>query len=279
MINKSIYMLINSILLITVTIACTGDGIGQEQVTYKSLKDVSDAAWKKLNKKKIYFGHQSVGYNILEGVQDIIKVFPQIKLNIVDTTNIEVFKAAGVFAHSEIGQNTNPESKIDDFRKLLGTGIGGKADAAALKLCFVDITSNTDAQMLFDDYKNAVIELKKAYPDLIIIHFTEPLTRRQTGWKATIKKIIGRSIGGVADNMKRNEYNELLVKEFQGKDPILDIAKIESTHLDGTRSSFKVKGKTYYSLAPEFTNDGGHLNELGRKQVAEQLLLLLVNLD
>ncbi|BBO88548.1 hypothetical protein DSCOOX_17280 [Desulfosarcina ovata subsp. ovata] len=48
------------------------------------------------------------------------------------------------------------------------------------------------------------------------------------------------------DNRKRTEYNELLIKEFQGKDPILDIAKIESTFHNGTRESFEVDGNTYY---------------------------------
>jgi lysophospholipase L1-like esterase len=34
-------------------------------------------------------------------------------------------------------------------------------------------------------------------------------------------------------------------------------------------------GKTYYHLVPDYTNDGGHLNETGRKLVAEQLLLTI----
>ena len=38
-------------------------------------------------------------------------------------------------------------------------------------------------------------------------------------------------------------------------------------------------GKTFYAMAPEYTYDGGHLNELGRKKVAEQLLILLANLN
>ena len=37
--------------------------------------------------------------------------------------------------------------------------------------------------------------------------------------------------------------------------------------------------KIYYSMAPEYTTDGGHLNETGRKRVAEQLLIFLANLN
>ena len=122
-------------------------------------------------------------------------------------------------------------------------------------------------------------QLKAKYPDMVIIHFTTPLTQRQTGIKASIKKLIGRPIGGVDDNIKRNEYNEMLIKKYEGKEPVLDIAKIESTFPDGTRETFSQDGKSYYSMVPEYTYDGGHLNETGRKKVAEQLLILLANLN
>lgn len=276
---KQFLVLLITILLITITVACSGGEMEQNKVTYSSLKDVPNSAWDKLSNKKIYFGHQSVGFNIVDGMKDLMNDYPQIKLNIVETNKLEDLKDGGVFAHSTVGQNTDPKSKIDDFSKFIRAGIGSKADAAALKFCFVDITSKTEVSKVFEDYKNEIGNIKQTYPNLAIIHFSEPLTQRQTGWRVFIKKIIGRSIGGVAENMKRTEYNELLIKEFQGKDPILDIAKIESTYPDGTRCSFEKDGKTYYSLAPEYTNDGGHLNELGRKKVAEQLLLLLVNLD
>ena len=80
------------------------------------------------------------------------------------------------------------------------------------------------------------------------------------------------------DNIKRNEYNEMIIKKYEGKEPVFDIAKIQSTFPDGTRCSFSKDGKTYYSMVPEYTNDGGHLNEIGRKKVAEQFLILLTNL-
>jgi hypothetical protein len=249
-----------------------------EKIKYSSLTDIPDTAWKALSNKKIYFGHQSVGFNIINGLNDLMKEYPQIKLHIVETTDINDFPD-GVFAHSRVGNNTDPKSKINDFSRYINQGIGKWADVAALKFCYVDITAESNIVEIFDHYKNSVEKIKNEYPALSIIHFTEPLTTRQTGWKASLKKLIGRPIGGYADNMKRTEYNELLIREFQGKEPIFDIAKIESTHPNGERCSFSVGDKTYYSLAPEYTSDGGHLNELGRKKVAEQLLLLLTSLN
>ena len=37
-------------------------------------------------------------------------------------------------------------------------------------------------------------------------------------------------------------------------------------------------GKEYYTLIPDYTDDGGHLNDLGKEIIAEKLLLFLVNL-
>ena len=72
----------------------------------------------------------------------------------------------------------------------------------------------------------------------------------------------------------------MLRKEYEGKVPLFDIAKIESTFPDGTRCSFTKDGKTYYSMVSEYTSDGGgHLNATGRKKFAEQLLILLAQLN
>jgi hypothetical protein len=258
--------------------SCSGGKMDKQQSNFDSIKDVPNTVWEKLSKKKIYFGHQSVGFNIIDGIYDVMKENPEIKLNIVETTDRTDFES-GLLAHSTVGKNTDPKSKIDEFAKNIDGGIGKIADAAALKFCYVDITSETDVEKVFGAYKGQVEKLRASYPNLAIIHFTAPLTGRQTGWKASIKKIIGREIDGATDNIKRFEYNELLVNEFDGKDPIFDIAKIESTFTDGTRSSFEKDGETYYSMVPEYTYDGGHLNELGRKRVAERFLIFLSNLS
>jgi len=42
--------------------------------------------------------------------------------------------------------------------------------------------------------------------------------------------------------------------------------------------TFRKEGKKYYSMTPTYTDDGGHLNERGRKKVAEQFLLFMINL-
>jgi len=276
--NKKILALIVAAMFIGF-FGCKGEKMKMSKVTYKSIKDVPAATWEKLAKKKIYFAHQSVGFNIMEGIQDVVDENPEIKLHIVETADESDFKA-GLIAHSRIGKNLHPDTKINEFVTFINRGIGKKADAAALKFCYVDINAKTDVNKLFSDYDHAIAQLKKKYPDMIIIHFTDPLTVTKTTWKTWLKKLFRKkNIWEYDDNIKRNEYNELLRKKYEGREPILDIAEIESTYPDGTRCTFEKEGKTYYAMVPEYSIDGGHLNNLGRKKVAEQFLILLARLS
>jgi hypothetical protein len=273
--NKSIYFLIPALLLI---FSCSGGAMEQKKTTFSNLQEVPDKTWETLSKKKIYFGHQSVGLNILNGVQDLMKEHTKIKLNIVETTDSKAFNT-GILAHSRVGRNLDPKVKIADFSGILEDGLGKKSDIAALKFCYLDMTKKTDIPKLFEDYKAEIERLKKKYPDLTIVHYTAPLTVSKTSWKTRLKKILGKKeFWEFDDNIKRNQYNQLLKEQYQGKDPILDIAEIESTKPDGSRQSFKLNGVTYYSMFPGYTKDGGHLNEIGRKKVAEHFVLLLTNL-
>lgn len=105
-----------------------------EKTTHSpSIKDITDSAWKKLSEKRIYFGHQSVGFNIIDGIKDVMKKNPQIKLNIVETSDPSEFNTP-LFAHSRVGKNTDPKSKIDAFASFVEKGIGDNANIAFILL-------------------------------------------------------------------------------------------------------------------------------------------------
>ena len=244
---------------------------------YTSLKDVPHSRYEKLSKMTILFGHQSVGYNIMEGVQEILKKHPNFKLKVVEGRDSDMFMP-GTLVHTKVGENTKPESKLKDFSNILLSGSGKKIDACAIKFCYVDIRKNTDTAKLFTVYEKEIEKIRGALPHLTIIHFTTPLTTLQSGPKAWIKTFLGRPLRGMEDNIKRHEFNEMLRKKYHEKDPIFDIAQIESTYPDGSRASFEHQGKTYYSLATEYTDDGGHLNRLGKEVVAKHFMLHLLNL-
>lgn len=249
----------------------------QKANTFPQIEDVAPELWNKLAEKKIYFGHQSVGFNIVDGIKDVMKEHSEIKLNIVESADASDLKV-GTFEHSRVGKNVDPESKVEEFTKFVEQGIGNAADFSALKFCYVDVRADTNVKSVLKNYETFMAKVEKDFPKMTVVHFSVPLTRSKTTWKTIVKKIIGRKTWEYDDNMKRNEYNEMLRKKYKGKEPIFDLAKIESTYPDGSRSTFTKDGKTYYSLVPEFTSDGGHLNERGRKIVAEQLLIFLANL-
>ena len=218
-----------------------------------------------------------MGYNVIEGIKDIMKENPQIKLNILKTRKSADFSVP-LFGHSDIGKNDNPMSKTDDFVGIIEQELGDKVQIAFFKFCFVDVVSGTDVNRLFDDYRLKLINLRAKHPNVVFIHWTVPLMTVQTGPKAFIKKLIGKSISGYDDNIKREQFNSMLRKEYMGREPFFDLAAIESTSPNGNRLYFTQNGKAGYALAPEYTTDGGHLNTIGRKLVAEQLFILLANI-
>jgi hypothetical protein len=259
--------------LVMPSMACEQGNRSHGMVSLAPIKNIPESVWRKLDGKKIYFGHQSGGQNIIEGLEYIKKDNPQIKLKIVTISNASELSGP-MFAHSSLGEDDDPHSKMKAFSDYLKKGIGNSADIAFFKFCYVDIKANSDVEKLFAEYKTIMEHLKKKYPRTQLIHVTVPLMVSQTTLKTFIKRVLGRK----DNNIKRNRFNEMLRQEYDGKDPLFDIAKAESTYPDGSRSSFVKWVGTYYSLVPDYADDGGHLNEQGRRAVAQELLLLLAQL-
>src|SRR5262249_26492558 len=177
-----------------------GQQTSHEQIVHTSLNTISISPWKQLSQKKIYFGHQSVGNNILDGIRDVMKDNPQIALNITESSSMADLKRP-IFAHSMVGKNSDPKSKIDEFSRNLRAGIGDEADIVFLKLCFVDILPQTDTVKVFEYYKQTMEEMKHKFPKTTFIHFTVPLTTRQIWLKEFVKTLIGKM--NFYDNVKR----------------------------------------------------------------------------
>ena len=265
--------IISSILFVCILMSCSGGNMATS--INNSGGDISSNI-EKIAKERIYFAHQSVGYNIMDGIYDIIEKYNK-KLDIVETSDAPKGEDS-FFAHSRIGENTKPQTKINGFYDVMNNGMGKMVNIAFLKFCFVDINAETDIMSLFKEYQSVINKLKLQYPNVTYIHFTNPLVIRQTGLKAFIKKIIGRQVNGAEDNLQRQEYNELLRKAYYGKELLFDIAEIESTKLDGSREVYSLDGKKYFSLNPQYTTDGGHLNKKGRDLVARNLIKFISEL-
>lgn len=211
-----------------------------------------------LQGKRIYFGHQSVGGNVLEGLRDILAEHDDLQMKIVA---------------SLIGQNGAPYTKCAAFRQALDWVGGDAVDIALMKFCYVDFNSNTDIERLFASYKEAIAEIKSKHPRVNVIPVTAPLTVRPSLCKRVAKIVLGRADDSAA-NSKRSEFNGLLRCYYAGQ-PIYDLAQVESTYPDGTRSSFGFGGQTAHSLISDYASDSGHLNEVGRRIAARELIRTL----
>lgn len=230
----------------------------------------------KVRNMKIFFGHQSVGKNILEGIKNI-SVSAEHKINIVESRIINEVDEA-VFLHASVGKNKDPFSKMDDFKEIVENGVGGKVDLAFFKFCYIDFNKSTNIKLIFEKYQQTLHYLKENYPQTTVVHFTVPLVSSRLGKKDYIKKIIGKPITKWEENIKRNQFNAMLRTEYGSKEPIFDLAAVESTYPDGKRELFEKDGQVFNSLVPSYTDDGGHLNELGSKIVASKLLYFLATL-
>jgi hypothetical protein len=203
---------------------------------------------------RFYFGHQSVGRNILDGVARITR-------------------HAGsplAFAESEIGRNGDPASKCNAFRNEIEKR-SGNMDIAMMKFCFVDFDAHTNPDDVFAKYSSTNEELRRRYPRLTLMHTTAPLKVSWSGMRKLIKNALGRTDESLAANAVRSRYNELLRARYRGE-PIFDLAAVESTEPDGGRATFTADGRTGYSLASAYSSDGGHLNEAGGDRAARELI-------
>src|SRR5215212_8657798 len=114
----------------------------------------------RLAHERIYFGHQSVGANILDGLKEL-SAEAGVPLRVVETARAASLGAAGV-GHVFVAQNGDPLRKLDSFKAALGHG--SHADIALLKFCYVDISADTDARELFKHYRETIEKLRASNP-------------------------------------------------------------------------------------------------------------------
>lgn len=220
---------------------------------------VTAAELRRASQTRVFFGHQSVGGNIMKGVIALYKAGgtsapPFVEISAASSG---LPSSGGFLAHAFIGENGDPLAKIADFDAILRAGVGERVDVAVMKLCYVDITVKSDVAGVFDRYAAVMAGLERDFPKVRFLYSTVPLKTNRP-----------------ADNIARAAYNELIRREYQKTRRLYDIAAIESTTPDGSRVSGIENGLAYDSLFGGYSTDGGHLNEVGTRTAAAPLLQL-----
>ena len=228
--------------------------------------------WRSVGGRAVYFGHQSVGDDIASGI-DRLNADLSLGLRLVET-HAPAAVAHPAFVHFHAGRNQDPASKNAAMLGILGARPHADSAIVLLKYCYIDIGHDTDVEAVFNAYRATVRTIRSRYPDVTIVHSTVPVTTVESAMKAEAKQFIGRH-SVRQDAIARHRYNALVRAAFAKSEPLFDIARIESTRADGGRAQFASKGEQIESLAPEYTRDGGHLNERARVLVAKELLNVL----
>lgn len=252
-----IWLTVSAVIFLT---ACGRGDTGENAMTKGSL---TADQWQRIAKARILFGHQSVGANILSGIDSLAKE-ASVSLNMTESRNLS--KDAGI-THFRVGQNGDPPGKIKDFSDIVKSMAPSLPDIALMKLCYDDINSRTDVKALAKAYMESLDSLSRQFPGVHFIAVTTPLTTVQSGPKAWIKRFMGRPVG-LSENYRRMEFNNILRSRYGGKGHLLDLARREAEGSD----HYTYEGKPVEVLNPVFAFDDGHLNDKGGRHVADALL-------
>lgn len=215
----------------------------------------SSAQLREVAATPVFFGHQSVGGNILGAIPALFATGGVAAPAVVTGKP----PAGGGFGNAYIGQNGDPESKLADFDAWVRSrGVGSAAQVALMKLCYVDLYASFDAGAWFAKYVSTMTALEAAYPRVTFLHVTAPLT-----------------VDSDADNAARYRLNTLLRQKYGSTGRLVDLAALESTRPDGSRATGTYQGKAFEELYSGYSSDGGHLNDAGARAAASLLVRVI----
>lgn len=223
-------------------------------------------------RSRFFFGHKSVGANILGGIPTVYAAAGMAAPTIVETR--EPQQAGSFIAHAQVGRNRDPHGKLKDFAELVDGPLGENLEVALVKFCYADVVADTDVGALFDQYRSTLDGLAERHRGLTLLYATVPLTTDRS-WKANVKALLGSDDRrGPADNLARHRYNTLVRERYGDTGRLFDVAAVEAT-LDRQPMTRTVAGQPYHVLNRELSSDAGHLNAAGSAAAAAELLRVI----
>lgn len=213
--------------------------------------------------KRTVFGHQSVGWQVLQGVEMWADELGAPDPTFPDYEGGGLPGSGGFLGHFYCGTNGNSFTKTAEFLSHLLNGLASQVDIVVLKFCYADLRSGSGytPQQMFDDYKAWVDAVESQFPQLTVIY-------------ATTAIVMGENSDG-ANNGLRQTYNNLVRAEYGASGRLWDVADIESTDPNGNKILYGGVESLYSGYA---SPDQRHIYGLGRTTVSAPLLQLIAQL-
>jgi hypothetical protein len=247
-----------------------GGGSGGRTATYDATTlsgeaQLGAADWTLLAQHRYFFGHQSVGTNLLQGFEALGQADERYRVTLQYAyQGLSDLKGPGLFDKG-VGTNFQPYEKISGFDDQVRgeLKVGDNVDIAFFKLCYVDISETTDVQALAQAYATEMNALQAAFPHTTFLWTTAPLTSASD-----------------AANVRRNQYAQAIrALASSSSRPLFDLAALEAVSADGSRCQFQSGGSTHDRLCPEWAAAAGdaHLNLTASQRFAKVLALGLID--
>lgn len=225
-----------------------------------------------IRQQHIMFGHQSVGLNIVEGLE-MLATNDQERYSLTILNNPAELNQPALYRWIN-GENYFPEGKIDSFvTKMESKDAHGRiwaevASIAYFKFCYIDFNSlEIDINSIYERYIASMESLMTAYSNCMFVHVTVPLTA--IVWSSDKER-----------NVNRHKYNEMIRAYVDSTGGLLfDLADLEAHDENENYQFFEYKGETYpmmwYDENDPYNNgysyDGGHLNDKGKLHMASAM--------
>lgn len=213
-----------------------------------------------LTSKRILFGHQSVGGNMVDGIPALYSAYSVSPPTMISNLSQINSASGGFFAEFYVGTNGDPVGKTADFNTTVRQ-YAGKLDIALMKFCFIDIVQGVNVTQVFNAYKSVMDGLTHDFPAIKFVYTTAALDEYN-----------------VANAVTREQLNTLIRGEYAATGRLFDLAAVESTAPGGTRVGGTSGGNQYYQSYGGYTSDGAHLNTTGAQVVDKALFTLLASL-
>ncbi|HTJ84779.1 MAG TPA: hypothetical protein VL400_23835 [Polyangiaceae bacterium] len=217
--------------------------VGAEAVA--AFDTMSDFDKSRVKHARIFFGHQSVGANILDGARSL--GFPSRPI-----TGTHDFDAPAL-GEAPLLENHEPLRKVKSFDAFVST-FGDRVDAVGMKLCWVDFYEPEKLVGLREAYAAEVDSLRKRYPKVAVFHVTPPLATKEP-----------------VENGDRVAFGRWLISTYAQKDVVFDLEAVESMSSAG----MPCVSRGVPALCTEYAADDGHLNAVGAQRAAKAFIVAL----